>query len=366
MPKDKFQALANKIRRIYAKVVKEDFRLEMLTHSALKERMEETKFGKHAKQQSSIIGHMEKAGLLRKGRVYVEFGCGTGIKPLNDASALANGQFIMECTGELSNYVQATINDSSKFILVDRRNFRKKFDSALRFESTWERAQMDIKDLDLTKHTTAQGSHLLGMSKHLCGVATDLALRCLGNFVKDEGNHLEGVVIALCCHQICKYASYINPQFLEEMQISGEEFPLLCTLSTWATCGRNPEEVSDEQKSPESNEAEKESNADADGPPSKRQKTAAEDGTQQNEAEMEEGEREEHTSTGFDQADKQEGGDHWSGLSFEEREELGFQIKRILDVGRARYLQSLGLKVDLVYYVDRATSLENLLLLASR
>ena len=112
-----------------------------------------------------------------------------------------------------------------------------------------------------------------------------------------------------------------------------------------------------------------------------------------------------HTTSGFDDADQQEGyesghyclqflkfiphhnRDHWSGLTFEEREKLGFQVsfekqsesgncepkmgmafqvKRIIDIGRARYLESLGLKVDLVYYVDRGTSLENLLLLASR
>lgn len=55
--------------------------------------------------------------------------------------------------------------------------------------------------------------------------------------------------------------------------------------------------------------------------------------------------------------------DHWSGLSFEQREELGFQVKRIFDIGRARYLEKLGFEVDLVYYVEKRTCLENLMIL---
>ncbi|KAJ3051931.1 tRNA:m(4)X modification enzyme TRM13 [Rhizophlyctis rosea] len=371
MSKDDFDVLANKIRAIYAEVVGDDFRTEILTHTVLKERMEETNSGKHAKQQSSMLGHMDRLALLQKKKVFAEFGCGKG---------------------DLSNYVHAAVGDPSKFLLVDRRNFRKKFDSALRFTDNWQRLQMDIKDLNLTMHPTANGSHLIAYSKHLCGAATDLTLRCLGNFVKSSENHLEGVVIALCCHQICKHDIYINPEYLNEVGIGGEEFPLLCVISTWATCGRRKPEA-DEQttagKATPATEQKRGLFADSDEerekvdePPAKKQKTEGlpadsdEGANEASEAAAEKEEKEDedradeegepdHTTSGFDDTDQQEG-DHWSGLAFEERETLGFQVKRIIDMGRARYLESLGMKVDLVYYVDRATSLENLLLLASR
>ena len=55
------------------------------------------------------------------------------------------------------------------------------------------------------------------------------------------------------------------------------------------------------------------------------------------------------------------------GLSEEEREDIGRQTKRVLDLGRVRHLETVAdLSVDLLYYVDRDVSLENALLLCTR
>ena len=55
------------------------------------------------------------------------------------------------------------------------------------------------------------------------------------------------------------------------------------------------------------------------------------------------------------------------GLSEEEREDIGRQTKRVLDLGRVRHLETAAdLAVDLLYYVDRDVSLENALLLCTR
>jgi len=51
-------------------------------------------------------------------------------------------------------------------------------------------------------------------------------------------------------------------------------------------------------------------------------------------------------------------------LDFQGREKLGLQCKRLLDIGRVRYLKEHGYDAELVYYVDKETSLENLALMA--
>lgn len=55
---------------------------------------------------------------------------------------------------------------------------------------------------------------------------------------------------------------------------------------------------------------------------------------------------------------------HYSGRDHQEREDIGFQCKRVIDIGRVRYLDAHGFKTELVYYVDRSTSLENCALIA--
>lgn len=55
---------------------------------------------------------------------------------------------------------------------------------------------------------------------------------------------------------------------------------------------------------------------------------------------------------------------HIPGLDFDAREKLGQQCKRLLDIGRVMYLREKGFDAELVYYVDKETSLENLALMA--
>jgi tRNA:m4X modification enzyme len=79
-------------------------------------------------------------------------------------------------------------------------------------------------------------SGTVAISKHLCGCATDLTLRCLLNYRKTGGD-IKGIVIALCCHQLCTYESYINREYLTTNSISKELFEYIALVSTWAICG---------------------------------------------------------------------------------------------------------------------------------
>ncbi|OLY83368.1 tRNA:m(4)X modification enzyme TRM13 [Smittium mucronatum] len=169
--------------------------------------------------------------------------------------------------GSLSKSVYEAMGsqaEKTKFILIDRRNFRKvwtnsasnpnhnqnkseksskssfsedpstpKDDSSLDkdtfskdsgFNLNTRRIQIDIRDLDLSgldelKIMNDSGKRnteyypIVAFSKHLCGAATDLALKCLQNYQK-SGGIVAGVVFALCCHHACKYSMYCNQKYL--------------------------------------------------------------------------------------------------------------------------------------------------------
>ena len=84
---------------------------------------------------------------------------------------------------------------------------------------------------------------VIGVSKHLCGAATDLALRCLAEFSASENSRqnatskIETILIALCCHHRCDWNIYVGKEFLLRHGFKTEEFSLLCGLTSWATCG---------------------------------------------------------------------------------------------------------------------------------
>ena len=44
---------------------------------------------------------------------------------------------------------------------------------------------------------------------------------------------------------------------------------------------------------------------------------------------------------------------------------IGLMSKRIIDIGRTQYLQSIGYNANLAVYVTKDTSLENVMLIAS-
>lgn len=97
--------------------------------------------------------------------------------------------------GELSSWVKKAIqeeNGESTFVLIDRKNVRNKVDPSLvghsEQKSTVQRLLMDIKDLELAKVECIANNEkkIVAFSKHLCGCATDITLKCLMNYVEHE------------------------------------------------------------------------------------------------------------------------------------------------------------------------------------
>ncbi|KAM9378990.1 tRNA:m(4)X modification enzyme TRM13 homolog [Phaethornis superciliosus] len=324
---------------------------QILSHQALQEALNDPKNGesafKHLKQQASILGNMEKLHLLGPGRCFVEFGAGRG---------------------KLSHWVFAALQNVEhvQFLLVERATTRFKIDGKhKRKGSVFERLQVDIQHLCLNKVPVLEKKKLpvVGIGKHLCGAATDLALRCLvesyttccdgkneepapkrsrndktevasNNPDDDEHNKedckpVAGIVIALCCHHKCDWTHYVGREFFKSVGLGPVEFHYFQRMSSWATCGMR--EIT--AKVSTSQESEDQTN-----------------------------DTEEHEQT-FSKTES--GADTLQGiLSVEERKEIGCLCKLLINYGRIEYLQQRGYKAALQYYIESAVSLENVLLTA--
>ncbi|XP_028019115.1 tRNA:m(4)X modification enzyme TRM13 homolog isoform X4 [Balaenoptera acutorostrata] len=237
--------------------------------------------------------------------------------------------------------------------------------------SVFERLQIDIQHLCLNKIPLLSKEKLpvVGIGKHLCGVATDLALRCLVetyaasceerneeplakrvkndktekeiNTLAKEGNEknipekwtpVAGIVIALCCHHRCDWRHYVGKEYFRALGLGAVEFHYFQRMSSWATCGMQKTSL----------EA---SNI------STKRKDKQNDGS------------EEHDDGGYRITD--DSAESLPGfLTVEEKKKIGHLCKLLIDQGRINYLQQKGFNPALQYYTDPLVSLENVLLTA--
>uniref|UniRef100_A0A674K0L9 tRNA:m(4)X modification enzyme TRM13 n=1 Tax=Terrapene triunguis TaxID=2587831 RepID=A0A674K0L9_9SAUR len=328
---------------------------QMLSHQALQEALNDPKNGesafKHLKQQASILGNMEKLHLLGPGRCFIEFGAGRG---------------------KLSHWVDIALQDAENvhFLLVERATTRFKVDGKHRKRDyIFERLQVDIQHLCLNKVPILEKEKLpvVGIGKHLCGVATDLALRCLvesyatqyderneepspkrfksdktdiafnnsadersGKNVSENWKPVAGIVIALCCHHRCQWKHYVGREFFRTVGLGPVEFNYFQRMTSWATCGMR--------------------------------ETITEASTVDAKSKDQNSDTEEH-----DQVHNRIecSSDSLQGLlTVEERKQIGRLCKLLIDQGRIKYLQQRGYNAALQYYIDSTVSLENVLLTA--
>ncbi|KAM9242436.1 tRNA:m(4)X modification enzyme TRM13 homolog [Dugong dugon] len=330
---------------------------QVMSHPVLHDALNDPKNGdsatKHLKQQASILGNIEKLKLLGPRRCFVEFGAGKG---------------------KLSHWVDTALKDAEKvhFILVEKVTTRFKVDGKHRKKnSVFERLQIDIQHLCLNKVPLLIEEKLpvVGIGKHLCGVATDLALRCLLetyaasceerneeplakrmkndkteteiNTLAKEGSEknvpekwtpVAGIVIALCCHHRCDWRHYVGKEYFRALGLGAVEFHYFQRMSSWATCGMRKTSL----------EA---SNI-----------TTKKKDNQNDEHEVHDDDR---YRIADDSADSLPG-----FLTIGEKKKIGHLCKLLIDQGRIQYLQQKGFSPALQYYTDPMVSLENVLLTA--
>ncbi|XP_077572416.1 tRNA:m(4)X modification enzyme TRM13 homolog [Stigmatopora nigra] len=272
-----------------------------LSHDLFREELDNPKNGasarKHLVQQASLLGHMEALDLLGSGRCYVEFGAGRG---------------------KLSHWIgralkSAHASERPQMLLVERSAARFKADGKSQ-DADLVRLRIDIRHLDLSRvEALKRRPPLVAVGKHLCGAATDLALRCLLPTTAESPPVL-GLAVALCCHHRCEWRHYVGRRFFSELGLGAADFADLCRMSSWATCGRRLDQDHQDQDHQEQDHP-----------------------TQ--------------TAPSF--------------LSAAERERIGRRCKLLIDAGRLDFLRGRGFGGRLTRYVDAAATLENVLLTAT-
>ncbi|KAI8838023.1 methyltransferase TRM13-domain-containing protein [Chytriomyces cf. hyalinus JEL632] len=292
---------------------------------------------KSVRQIKALLGIMDNHSLLSKDDVFVEMGCGTA---------------------ELSHFLNKTIRkrtSSSKgneaalprFILVDRETSRWKVKMN---EGHFEKIRIDIKDLVLQKckwldaeKVSDNTGGVVCISKHLCGAATDLALRCFFNYtLESRPTRLRAIQIALCCHHRCTFESYIHPNFItDHLKFSPTEFSFLCQISSWGA-------------SPPINQL---------NPKKRRKLEGLKDAANQTPNEELDSGDDEHHAPDLDEDSSTQL--HFSRLNQEQRRELGRMAKALLNEGRLRFLrETLGCSTaQVVEYTSCDVTPENTVLL---
>lgn len=312
------------------------------THKILEEALNDPRNGecafKHLKQKASLAGNLERLGLLGSNRCFVEFGAGRG---------------------KLSHWIDLALQDAKNahFLLVERASTRFKVDGKHKRQgSTFERLQIDIEDLNLSNVPLLAREKLpvVGIGKHLCGAATDLALRCILSCYKTEQEDSDkeplnkklksemgttkeysmnlsndtvlmtpnepsvlGIAIALCCHHRCEWKHYVGKEFFSSQGLTAEDFEIFQRLSSWATCGMKRQPIDNE-----------------------------------------------HWKANLEEHNFEKNSTYEGTLTTGEREHVGHLCKRLIDQGRIWYLQQQGFDSAVQYYTSPSVSLENVLLTA--
>ncbi|XP_027867739.1 tRNA:m(4)X modification enzyme TRM13 homolog [Xiphophorus couchianus] len=333
------ESLVEKLKAA-AEGLQQDMEDRTLSHPILQEELSDPKNGgsahKHLKQQASLLGHLQELGLLSRGRCFVEFGAGRGKLSHWIHRALQNpeGQGVaMETSQDL------------QLLLVERCSTRFKVDGKHQGSADpFERLQVDIQHLDLSKVPVLREKALplVGVGKHLCGAATDLALRCLLDTAGAQSDTqplpksvrgpesgtgtgpVLGLTVALCCHHRCEWRHYVGQQFFLQRGLGPAEFSAFCRMSSWATCG----------------------------PPANHNGTTSQSGAAKQSGAAEDHEEAERLAvlSRF-----------WSAA---EREHLGRLCKLLIDSGRRDFLQTRGFSSRLIGYAHAEVTLENVLLTA--
>lgn len=288
---------------------------------------------KHVMQQISILGNMEAFGILKK-----PLGSCQEIRECDDMGGEKDEAKAVIEFGAGRGYLTHMLADCyglKKIFMVERRSYKLKADRSLRQDQSinLERLRIDIEDLNLHAIESLKGHQYLAIGKHLCGSATDLAIRCcfpyqhnLNKKVLSSNCYLQGLALATCCHHLCQWNSYINTSLLSERGITKEDFDAITWFSSWAV--------------------------DADH-------SSGELPNMYNEGIL-------HSTREAKEPNQEDKGveEIIKGMQSRERAGLGFMCKEIIDLGRLLWLRDHALDAQLVKYVPSSVSPENHLLVA--
>lgn len=215
------------------------------SHPGLESWLDGKENQKHIIQQLSLVGNMKENGLLSSSAFYIEFGCGKA-----ELSRAVNACNIHDST---------ELQESYGFGLIDRGTNRMKMDSKIikdceerKIEQMpkIKRSRIDIEHLHVDNFLESEKPReVVCISKHLCGVATDLTLKLLLHSSLLPNGHFHGLLVAMCCRHICHYNQLLPDSriYLNKCGITNEQdFITLRRVVTWAVCGKREDGPNDD------------------------------------------------------------------------------------------------------------------------
>ena len=286
VPQNEIDAIVKTVNELFEKNVADKVEKTIREHKIFADELANETYGsekrRHIVQTSSIFGIMEHEGFLKTNTCFVEFGGGKGA-----------------LTFWLSNAVNHLEN--TKVLVIDRASLRHKKDNLIEDRNLVERIRADIADLDLKGlEMLKKFNSVVGVSKHLCGGATDLALRCMVQGNK-SGVKTSDFIICVCCHHRCSWETFVGKDWLIANGIDRKVFNILIKLVSWYTCG---------------------------------------DGLS----------RDKHNNVVLTPEKE---------LERKEREEIGWKCKRLIDCARVQFMTENGYKAKQSFYAEKSDTLEN-------
>lgn len=224
---------------------KEPLKAKGSTHAGLDSWLEGKENQKHIIQQLSLVGNMKEHGLLSTSVFYVEFGCGKA-----ELSRAVNACNIHDSKATDESYGFGLIDRGTNRMKMDSKIIKDCVKAQIKQMPKIKRSRIDIEHLHLDNFLESeQPKDVVCISKHLCGVATDLTLKLLLHSSLVENGKFHGLLVAMCCRHVCHYTQLLpdSRSYLHEHGITNEQdFVTLQRIVTWAVCGARDEESKDE------------------------------------------------------------------------------------------------------------------------
>lgn len=135
-------------------------------------------------------------------------------------------------------------------VAVDNQSFRLKADRFISRSDSgkfYKRVKCDLQHFCLEKLPESFHRSCVGIGKHICGAATDFAIRSM---LRLPNESIFGLCIATCCHHRCDWEfqismkklyvsnhSLLDPSYFISHGFQKLDFNYICRISAWATLG---------------------------------------------------------------------------------------------------------------------------------
>ncbi|XP_041969695.1 tRNA:m(4)X modification enzyme TRM13 homolog [Aricia agestis] len=196
---------------------------------------------RHLRQVSSLLHLVEGAGLVQPNTCYIDLGAGKGqlgvyaCRTWTAGGGAGGGGVVLLERAALRHKRDRLAAPAPRDSPAPRASPAPRDSPAL------TRLRHDLAHVSLAHVPAVRAAdNVVGLAKHLCGAATDFALRALVAAQEAGGEgagRVAGAVLATCCHHRVHPAHYVATHTLQTHGFGAEELDVLLGVVSWATCG---------------------------------------------------------------------------------------------------------------------------------